>query len=245
MLSAWQQSLITTGTGDPLWNNVSLLLGITAAGAKNLKTGASLSIGGSAVLSDLHTDAGNVKSVYFPATGAPTLSLADDPSIAFGTGDFTIEWSFYPQTISPGGGYPSIPVMSWGGSRSTDNANIDILFYAPDSVLVLNANNYQSGLSTPTPPTSTFVNRQVTAAIVRKDGMVSVYIDGTRIGSPVAHTKNMTHSITAPLYIGRRQGGGGGEIIWYFNGYYSALRITKAARYDGPSYSVPVEFLAS
>lgn len=244
MLSVWQQTMSSTLVGDPYWKDVTLLLGIDETGVSNLKTGAPLTLSGSAALSATNTAAGNTRSIHFPATGSPFATMADDPSLTFGTGDFTIEWNWFPRTPTVVSGVAVLPLFYWGTwAASPRPVNFEVLVNATNSTTAMSVTQHGSGVwqvANVEP-----LSRMVTHAIVRKNGMISYYTDGVRNGDATSYPTSFNHPTIQPFYIGRRVGGTTGNVNWYFNGYISALRMTKAARYDGSSYSVPVGFPAS
>lgn len=244
MIYSWQQNLMSSEGGDPYWGDVTMLLEITQSGASNIKTGAPISLMGSAALSTSNTAGGNTHSINFPTTGTPQAILADDPNLVFGTGDFTIEWAWYPRTPLTVSGAAVQPLFYWGTWAAPGKAvNFEVLVNASNSTTAVSVNQHSTGVwqvSNVEP-----INRMVAHAIVRKDGMVSYYTDGVRNGSATSYPTSFNYNVTQPFYLGRRIGGSTGNVNWYFNGHISALRMTKAARYDGPSYSVPTVFPAS
>lgn len=246
MFLTWQHPAVPPApSGDPYWNNVSFLLEVTATGAKNKKTGSAFTLMNGATTSTANATGGNTHSIYLPPQGsgvAPYAYMADDANMVFGTSDFTIEWMWRLQSIPNQSGAMLAPLFYWGTwAAGTNAANMEVVHNATANLTAMTINAHGTSWSSPT--TVMPINQLVTCAIVRKAGMISHYINGTRMGSPMSLSTSFNHTATQPFVLGRRAGGNN-DIFWYLNGYISALRMTKVARYDGTSYVPPTVFPA-
>jgi hypothetical protein len=162
-------------------------------------------------------------SMYFDGTG-DWLSVPDSQNFNFGSGNFTIEFWIYLNSVSG-----TIGILG----KRTNEAN-----YAPFIMIVTSSalKVYMSingslwavnGLSTSTLSTSTWYN----IAVTRSGSTVYMFLNGTSVGS-TGTLSGALMTNTSPLYIGADSGSPSGSST--LNGYIDDLRITKGvARYTG------------
>lgn len=190
--------------------NTSLLLNFTNAGifdnaAKNdLET-----VGGAQVSTSVKKY--GTGSMYFDGSG-DYLSTPDKTQLQLGTGNFTIEFWVYFNSIS---GYQTIydkGYNSSGGLLIQTGPGSGRLVVYSGAILIV---------ETGTAATGTWVYY----ALVRNSSTLTLYRDGVSSGSTTI-TNNFNN--TSSLFLGGSLGGGG----YYLNGYIDDLRITKGvARY--------------
>ena len=183
---------------------VELLLNCTNANIIDNDSKNNLKLVGNTAASSTQTKYA-ARSVYFDGTGDYILS----PASPIGTSDFTVEAWFYTSNLSTymcildtrAGSAPGFALYSGatGGVTYTNNTSVVIEAGTASS----NAWNH--------------------IALVRSSGTVSLYLNGTSVGS-ATDTRTFTETIYT---IGSADGG-----AQPFNGYIEDLRITKGlARY--------------
>jgi hypothetical protein len=140
-----------------------------------------------------------------------------------GTGNFTIEWfqyqtdnSQWPRIVAIG----SYPSTSIGCSIESGS------FYAWCS-----GANYFGSVSVK--------NSWHHFAIVRNNGQLRVYKDGTQLGSNISNSTNITNSSTT-LYIGSENGSNAGT---FFGGYITNIRWVKGLAIYTGNFTVPTSSL--
>ena len=146
-------------------------------------------------------------------------------SLAFGTGNFTLEFWIYP-TIS--GSYTLID------TRAASTAT-------PYTVSIDSSNfpNIYDGTSTFTSTVAVTVNTWNFVAYSRSSGTLNIYVNGTR-GYSAANSSNFTGAGTLN-YITNNVG-----LTSYFNGYIQDLRATVGVgRYTATTMDVPTAPLTS
>jgi hypothetical protein len=142
-------------------------------------------------------------SNYFDGSG-DSLTATGNASLAFGTGDFTVEAWLY-QTVA--NTYPT--VLEIGNHLQTDG----ILFINYGTTIAIYSGGFY-GTNTTT------LNAWNHVAWVRSSGVLKIYVNGVG-GAGVAFTNNLT---TNTPYIGLSTNGGAG---YTYTGYISNLRIVK------------------
>ena len=160
-------------------------------------------------------------SAYFNGTGdygtSERLQFGPSTALALGTQDFTIEAWFYqtgtsqdiPMPIEIGGPHSNSDAFGmWLHANSWDTSGFSSWYSSPYSFVG--------------PATS--LNRWTHAAWVRKDGNLTIFIDGIA-GASAPLPNNLGGS-------GLRIGGGAYQNYYNYEGYIDELRITKGlARY--------------
>ena len=146
-------------------------------------------------------------SVYFDGTG-DYLEAFDNGSLDLGTGDFTIEAWLY---------LDSAP-HDYQMIVSSDGGNQYVTLRASSVAVRITSEHAISYGTTPVP------NEWFHLAVVRSGSTVTVYIDGTSIGT--ASDSGDFNLNSGGTFIGAFQGP-----THYFDGYISNLRVTKQALY--------------
>lgn len=147
------------------------------------------------------------------------LTMATDPTLVPGTGDFEIEMEVYfnamPAAVS---GYVIQPLLFWGTWATTGQPiNFDICYIHTGTPRLGLYTRYDST------QTDSFVYNQSMATSKwyslrwrRTDGVLKLFVDGTEVMS-APFTQAITYDTAQPINIGRRLGGSAGEVVWYAN----------------------------
>lgn len=156
------------------------------------------------------------KSMYF--NGSTRLSI-DDVSAKifdFGTGDFTVEAWIYPEQL----GYDNF-IFSGDSNgafffgRQNGNSSLGIgraaLYW--DSV---------ANVETP-------LNTWSHVAVVRSNGLVYFYVNGTQYGTGITMNTNAYSMAGLAAYIG-----GQGQYPYNYKGYMDEIRVSNVARWTEP-----------
>jgi len=156
---------------------------------------------------------------YFNGTNA-YLTFATNAAFNLGTADFTIEWNFYYSETPPaGGGYDYLFGM---GPNTTTGIALYIQGGVPkvwNGSLVLTSSQSVVGFT------------WYHLALVRSSGTLTMYLNGTSVGS-VSLTSNLTGG---ELSSGPSIGTWSPVDLSYFPGYISNLRIVKGTAIVPPS----------
>lgn len=195
--------------------NTSLLCNFTNAGIIDNTAKNDLETVGNAQISTTQSKFGG-SSMYFDGTG-DWLSIPSSPNLAFGTGDFTIEfWVYY---ASASANY----ILFDGRGTAITNTGICI-FTASDGTFYVNKAN--GSLITTTNPSATTWHH---IAFTRSGSSNKLFIDGTQAGGTA--TDSTDYSTSYPIGIGNTLATAY-QASYNLNGYIDDLRITKGvARY--------------
>ncbi len=163
-------------------------------------------------------------SMYFDGSGDALANLNSGQYnlFDFGTGDFTIEFWFYCINTTSGMVY----------TRAISGHNLCVVYVGANVTERVSFFATASGGGTAiqsagTPVVSTWNH----AAIVRQNGTVTVYLNGTG-GTPASNTTNITAGSTYGSYVPTIGAYYHGGISFPFAGYIDDFRITKGyARY--------------
>lgn len=208
---------------DPYWKNVSMLLeGETLTDASSF--GRNMVAAGSAAVSTLKSKTG-AKSIEIPS--GSYLTTAGSSDFVFGSGDFTIESWVYPTTTCQYGGGIVSTYNSGVSSGSGWNlaVNRTVSTSAIDFNFVVNGTSY--GISYA--PGNYLLNEWYHIAAVRKNGVLTLYLNGTKVASATVATDNTYVGLVA---IGTSNTGALGNATATFGGYIDGLKVTKGvARY--------------
>jgi hypothetical protein len=155
-------------------------------------------------------------SIAFDGVGDGLLG-PNDVSFQFATGDFTVEFWVYMNSISSD--YTFV-------CRGANGGSFDLFIqYRPSLSQSLRVNTklaYSPYVFNWTP----LVNTWHHVAVTRASGNLRAFVDGTQIGSTVSDTGNISTNV--PISIGYNNQASS----QYLNGYIDDLRITKGvARY--------------
>jgi hypothetical protein len=208
-------SSITVPTA-PLTNiaNTSLLLNFTNAGIFDQTAKNVLETVGDAKVSTAQYKYGT-GSMYFDGTG-DFLTIPDNINLRMGTGNFTMEFWWYPVSIA---GYQTPLDKGYTGAGAllfqTGNGDGRLIIYASGSGVI-------------TSNTAVSTNTWTHVALVRNSSTMTLYQNGNSVGS----VSNSTDFSDATIMgIGSNASGAGGT-RFVINGYLDDLRITRGyARY--------------
>ena len=189
--------------------NTSLLLnytngGITDATAKNV-----LETVGSAQISTAQSKFGG-SSIYFDGTG-DWLVVPNNAFYTFGSGDFTIEFWWYPNTTAD---QNLISKWNSGTEWILQWRNAGNFRWAANGSVVRDA--------TYTLSTGAWIHVAVSCA----SGNLRIFVNGTQIGTTA--TQSSITTTTEPVVIGAGQISTTPLVV---NGYFDDVRITRFARY--------------
>jgi hypothetical protein len=159
---------------------------------------------------------------YFDGSG-DYLTVADNAALQMGSGDFTIEYWWYPNNITS---YQNPIDKGYTGAGGlllqTGNGDGRIIVYASGSTVI-------------TSSTSVTVNAWNHMALVRSGTTLTLYQNGVSVGSA---TNSTNFNNTTQLGIGAT----GSPVVGSFPvvGYLSNVRFVKGtAVYSGSTYTVP------
>lgn len=164
--------------------------------------GHSVTVGGTVTNSTTQVKYGTT-SAYF-AAGSNTLTSASDSATTFGTGDFTIEFWFYPTTSS---GQQNI--------LSTNGTTLLTIYYIASTLRMWSvADRIIGGALT--------LNAWSHITLCRYNGVSKLYINGTQTGSSYTDSNNYNNTAFTV----------GNASPYNLNGaYVDDLRICKSAKY--------------
>jgi hypothetical protein len=155
------------------------------------------------------------KSIYFDGTG-DYLSVLNSPNLAFGSGNFTIEFWYF-TTVSASAWY----VLGKGDAASAAGSTLS--FYTGPSGTTWDF--YYGGSTLSLTPPSVNPGQWTHIAVVRSTTTITIYKNGTSFSTGNIST-NSINTTTSPLYVG------GYAALTPFTGYIKDFRITKGiARY--------------
>ena len=170
---------------------------------------------------------GGAGAVYFDGTG-DYLSVADDASLQLGSGDFTIEFWIYLNSLS---GNPTPIDKAYTGSGVS---GVGYLLQYSSSAL-----KFYGGItltSSTTDTTSVWIHY----ALVRNSGTITLYRNGVSVasgGDGTNYTYNTSLGIGANILAGAGFGAGAGAI----NGFISNLRILKGTALYTSNFTPPTK----
>jgi hypothetical protein len=203
--------------------NTQFLLSCTNAGIIDSVSQNALETVGNAQVSTTQSKFGGA-SMYFDAS-ASYLSCPSNPSVAFGTGDFTIEYWMYSNDVSSstqkgmfqtsdtaGGLKTTYTTGIFMGQGYTGSGNLD-------GAIRANINGTNVGSSVAVLTTGAWYH----VALVRASGVVTIYVNGNSVASgTVSSSVTGTYLAVGGVY----------STSYTFNGYIDDFRITAGiARY--------------
>lgn len=161
-------------------------------------------------------------SIYFDGTG-DAVTLATNPALALGSGNFTVECWFYASATMNYG-------TMWTTDDGTNSASGIRLVTGPNN----NSLTVGIGGSAVLTASSTYTNSTWNhAALVRNSGTITLYLNGTNVGT----LSNTTNFSLQTFFVGRYGAG------FYWNGYIDELRVTPGiARYTADFFPPPGPF---
>jgi hypothetical protein len=198
--------------------NTKLLLNMADGQAIDSAAQNNLTLVGDAKISNAQAKFGDT-SIYFDGTGDEAKYFSN----GFGTGDFTMEAWVYPQTQSQR--YPAVYYVTNGSSNRV------AVQFDHDS----NPNKFRCNVAgTVLSPSGTnAVDQWYHTAVVRYQGVVTFYIDGTSVGS-TAYTHNVGPETS---FLG---GNTPISVELNFKGFIDDFRVSNTARYTA-NFTPPTE----
>ena len=195
----------------------SLLLNFNNGGIIDQHSTNILETVGNAQLSTAIKKYGNA-SMYFDGTG-DYLTMQN---LQFGTGDFTIE--FWNYMVARTNSAPAI-----FSNYNSFGAGSLALFAGHISASTTAYNIAVNGSFPALQGGTISYNTWVHLAVVRYNGTISLYVNGTSVGSPVTGATYAINGVGSLFYIGTT---GDAVASGYINGYIDEFRVTKGyARY--------------
>ena len=163
-------------------------------------------------------------SAYF--NGSSYLTLSSSSAFNFGTADFTVDFWIKPTAYPPVEAELYDQINTASGSYVIGTWQLALRPTGALAVAVM------TGVSAAATPITTGVSAVVLnvwqhIAVVRSNGVLTIYVDGVSKGS-AAWATAMGSTTTANI---SRQGN---TLNYYFTGYMDDFRITKAARWTAP-----------
>jgi hypothetical protein len=176
------------------------------------------------------------KSAVFDGDG-DRLTIPGSTAFYFGSGDYTVEAWLYIVTLNAQGGG-----NFFSQSRNfTDNQNRQYAFRVGADGLAVYWTTTGANDTTVAFPTTPPTNQWFHVAFTRSSNILRAFVDGTKVGSDVAHTPTYFNS-TANVCVGSF--GEYGLSSLDFAGYIDELRVTKGvARYTASFTPPSSEFL--
>jgi hypothetical protein len=230
---------VGTTTGDVYYPQTSLLMHFNGTNGSTTMTDSSknnlsFTVNGNSQISTAQSKIGGA-SLYVDGTG-DYISSPSTSDLAFGTGDFTIEFWAY-RIVGSDNGIFQISATS-GGLQANQVTNLSIFSYTSGRLGI-----YANGTSYVSTAVTNTVNTWNHYALVRNSGVTKLYFNGnlvTDIGTSGAITDTTNYTGTY-LVIG-----GYYSTSYLWNGYIDELRITRGiARYTSNFTPQTTQFLDS
>ena len=201
---------------DPYYNDVGLhLRGYDAQSGQVFKDyskyNRTITANGNVAHSTTQKKYGN-SSIYFDGSG-DYLTVPASSDFSFGTGDFTIEAFVNPSALSST--IYSTIIGSWLASNT-----YGFIFQIKNNNLVFAAGNNGVGVNANTFTNSFSNGLWVYVCLIRNQGLLYMFINGTQIGSA---TNNSNIISSRNLFVGFNED----LSTQILNGYIEDLRITK------------------
>lgn len=221
-------SAIVPPVTDPYWANVSSLLHFDGADGSTTFTdekGIAWTAQNSARIetdySKFGGSSGWFENTPFGSETGSRITTADNAAHRFGTGDWTVEGWFRPQT----------PVLGFGAFfRKGQNTADGLQLAVSPTQLTLRANTTTDSVISVSLSTSAFSH----IAIERDGGTIRFFVNGVQVGTAA---RSFNHTSTEATYIGSSSG----DPRYGYRGMIDDLRITKGvARYTSAGFTPPV-----
>jgi hypothetical protein len=219
-------TIFTPPTSVPAFEaNTVMVMNFTNGGIVDASGRHTFETVGDAKISNVQSKFG-LGSLYFDGTG-DYLKGQVLPQYAFGTGDFTFECWIYMNSYNATSGS-----QLFGGHVFGVSADY-IWFIDSTGKIGLQITSSTSGriISTSSVPLTTWTH----IAVVRSNGTITPYINGTNAGGSAIYATTMP--ITTVPTIGSDSTGNTGFSL---NGYIDDLRISRFARYTA-NFTVPAQ----
>jgi hypothetical protein len=213
---------VTPTAGDPFFSSVSLLLPMDGTGSTFIDASATTkTITALGATQSATQSKWGGKSAFF--TGTSRLSSSTSSAFAFGTGDFCVEMWVYPSGTSA---FQTL-FSTRSSNTGEDSSNVFFGFNTGTLTPIV----YTNGLVL-TGSSSLSAGTWSHIAFVRASGVISIYLNGTRIGNTAFGT-----SITGTnASVGLTQ-----NSEHQFSGYIDDVRVTSGSNrgYTGATITVP------
>lgn len=220
----WKATPITRWDGDPYWTNTVFLMRFDGANGSTTftdlsATGVTATSSGGAAVSTTQAKFGQSLSLN---GSSGFLTLGNYGSALTFSGDYTVEAWVY---ITSTGTYHAI----FDGRSPGGFADYTFGMYNVNGTLRLDHVTATGRITGST--TSVALNTWTHVAWVRKSGTIRCFVNGVRDDATFSNSNTLTPLGTVYL----------GKVIdpFYVAGYIDEVRVTKAARYDAVSFSVP------
>ena len=197
-------------------SGASLHIKGTDASIIDKSQGANLKLVGNTTGSTTQVKFADTKSMYFDGSG----DYVEGPIVSdlnIGTGDFTAECWVYETSLNTNKGI-------WDG-RSTGSTTDGFTFTRINT----DAFRIWSGSALITTDPVTIQNTWVHCAVVRYNGTLTIYINGSSSGTPVSNSTNFSNSGTFIIGAGRH--GTDATPTAFITGYIQDLRVSNYAHY--------------
>ena len=207
----------------PTVANTSLLLNFTSSGVID-STGRNVleTVADAKVTTNLKKY--GTGSYYLDGSGDYMYVMGNSTEFVFGTGDFTIEFWIYFNSITSAILYDQRPASTQG---------LYPVVYVSSNKLVYYTNSADRIVGTTTINAATWYH----VAVARANGVTKLFLNGVQEGSNYTDTNSYINAASRPI-IGDQGTSIGASPV---NGYYTDIRVTKGyARYTA-NFTVPSE----
>lgn len=219
-----QQLLLASGAAagstDPSWSSVVALLHFDGSDLSSTITN---EVGGGVAFAPLNSSAriSTTESVFGGASlrvqssshvnGNPDTANA---AFNFGTGDFTIEFRYRPDSVTGELQQLNLAPASGSVDIQLETIGTTVTYYTNGNYRITSASGVVA------------VNTWAAIALSRVSGTSRMFVNGTQVGSDYTDGQNFP---SQRIWIGNWTGGGAAA-----TGYYDEMRITKGVgRYSG------------
>lgn len=230
----------------PYKDKIRFQLAFSSTGAYDLITNAPVTISHPTqiTLDTTKKMVGEAGSLKFSGQDGTSATLPNNVSYLPTSGDFTFEVMFDFKTIKtqPVDNSQVLPLFSWQTWAAPGQPrNLDVMYFLYNGnwwIKFAGADGLDFSAMVPAPIAANTIHH---IAIVKRSGIVSFYLSGTRIRT-IAGAMNLRHSTNQVIRLGQRLGGGSGNIYWQLVGNILGMRIIHQAIYEGETFQVPTTF---
>ena len=187
--------------------NTQLLTNFTNAGIFDYASDNDLETVGNAQVNTSVTKFGN--SMYFDGSGDYLISQAPSSNYAFGTGEFTIEFWLYLNSVA------SVQSIYDSRPSATDGAYPTIYMDGDTIKYYVSSNDRITGVVL---STSTWYH----IAVSRSSASTKMFVNGNQVGATYSDSTNYLNPASRPFI-----GSFSSSPSFYLNGYLSNLRVTR------------------
>ena len=160
------------------------------------------------------------------------LSVPSDPKYALARGDFTIDAVLTVRGTVLGTGSGSThaltPLFFWSTwAAAGQPLNYELYLNHTNNNIVVNT-NWSDSTQNRSAPYITTIGQKINIRVVRRRSILYFYVDGQLLKQS-SFPVDVGYDVNQPILIGRRKGGGSGEVSWYCDMLLESLTITKEA----------------